>query len=230
MAQIARLLIVEDDPKLRANLAEHLTNTEAIEDLRHCDNLTDAKHLLQTYRPEVVLLDVGLPDGSGLELLVYQHDLKHRAKMLILSSMSDEQTIVKAIQLGAQGYLLKQDSSADIERALMSIIQGVPPLSPSVAQCIMQHIRIDKMETSNEPAQPPAQLPAQPTIALPPRQQLTLTLLARGMTYQEIATHMDITFHTVSTYAQEIYNKLAARSRSEAVYKAQQLGVISSGA
>ncbi len=217
-AQISRLLIVEDDPKLRASLVDHLGNATAINDLQHCDNLREARHLLKTYQPDVVLLDVGLPDGNGLELLVDRHDLSIDSKILILSGFSDEQTIVKAIQLGAQGYLLKQDSKANILQALISIMQGTPPLSPSVAQCIMQHLRGEQVipmdhDTDNAPS-------------LPPRQQMTLSLLARGMTYREIAEHMEITFHTVSTYAQEIYNKLAARSRSEAVYKAQQLGII----
>ena len=220
-AQISRLLIVEDDPKLRASLVEHLGNAVAINDLRNCDNLTEARHLLKTYQPDVVLLDVGLPDGNGLELLVERHNLSLACKMLILSGFSDEQTIVKAIQLGAQGYLLKQESKANILQALVSIMQGTPPLSPAVAQCIMQHLRAEQVtlvdhNTDSVPS-------------LPPRQQMTLSLLARGMTYKEIAEHMEITFHTVSTYAQEIYNKLAARSRSEAVYKAQQLGIINTG-
>ncbi len=222
--QISRLLIVEDDLSLQARLKESLADNPAFGDMRICDNLREAKQLLHQFRPEVVLLDVGLPDGNGLELLVERHDLNYHAKMLILSGLSDEQTIVKAIQLGAEGYLLKQDSKANIEQALTSIMQGIPPLSPSVAQCIMQHMRTEQ-PTPSQSNYPGSDTGLPPV--LPPRQQMTLSLLARGMTYREIAGHMDITFNTVSTYAQEIYNKLAARSRSEAVYKAQKMGIIS---
>lgn len=219
-ALISSLLIVEDDLKLQTGLRTHLAESTSIDSVHASSNLADAKSALRQYQPQVVLLDVGLPDGNGLTLLLDPYVQKHRIKVLILSSMTDEETIVKAIRLGAQGYLLKQDTSANIEQALLSIMQGVPPLSPSVAQCILQHLRTGNLEATDPSTQP--------EITLPPRQQMTLNLLARGMTYREIAADMEITFHTVSTYAQEIYNKLAARSRSEAVYKAQQMGIIQS--
>jgi len=219
---INKLLIVEDDLQQQTRLIDGLNQYPEIDSIRACDNLQQAKQSLHEWQPDVILLDVGLPDGSGLELLVFQQTIDLQPKTLILSSISDEQTIVKAIQLGAQGYLLKQDDTADLYQSLLAIMRGIPPLSPSVAQCILQHLR-DQPDTSKL-----AKPIGKPVPVLPPRQQLTLSLLARGMTYREIATHMGITFHTVSAYAQEIYNKLAARSRSEAVYKAQQLGIIDS--
>lgn len=217
---INKLLIVEDDRQQQTRLTDGLGQYSEIGAIHVCGNLQQAKQCLLELQPDVILLDVGLPDGNGLELLVYQQSVDIHPKTLVLSSISDEQTIVKAIQLGAQGYLLKQDDTADLYQSLLTIMNGTPPLSPSVAQCILQHLR-DQPDTNLPAKQIDKTIPV-----LPPRQQLTLSLLARGMTYREIATHMGITFHTVSAYAQEIYNKLAARSRSEAVYKAQQLGII----
>lgn len=214
---IDRLLIVEDDPKMQSRLKASLLESNLIGEILACETLASARSLLESMRPDVVLLDVGLADGNGLDLLAFQRGLSHQARIIILSGFSDEQTIVSAIQLGAQGYLLKQDSKADIVGALEEILQGIPPLSPSVAQCIMQHIRSETLshETSGSAA-----------LLLPPRLQHTLGLLARGLTYHDIAEQMQITFHTVASYSQEIYNKLAVHSRAEAVYKARQLKIL----
>ncbi|MDJ0654514.1 MAG: response regulator transcription factor [Xanthomonadales bacterium] len=207
------LLIVEDDGLLRNRLIETLRDVTAPDRLFACASLAEARQLQASHLPKIILLDVGLPDGNGLELLVDQHALSEPPLVVILTGFSDEETIVKAIRLGARGYLLKQDSGTSISQALQQIVDGIPPLSPSVAQCIMTHIRDDT---------PSADKPG----VLPPRQQLTLKLLARGLTYREIAEDMEITFNTVSTYAQEIYNKLAVRSRGEAVHKAREMGII----
>lgn len=215
---IDSVLIVEDDPRLRARLVESLSGSGMVAEVLACGTLAEASDLLAQRNPRVVLLDVGLPDGNGLELLASRRDADNSAKFIVLSGFSDEATILSAIQLGAAGYLLKQDSSANILQALSSIMQGVPPLSPSVAQCIMQHIRDESLHP-DAPASTPA-------MQLPPRLQHTLSLLARGLTYQDIADQMQITFHTVSSYTQEIYNKLAVNSRAEAVYKAQQMNII----
>jgi DNA-binding NarL/FixJ family response regulator len=214
---IDSLMIVEDDPRLQSRLKESLLDSGLAADIIACSTLASAKELLVSRRPDVVLLDIGLPDGSGLDLLVFQRELKQQARMIILSGFSDEQTIVSAIQLGAQGYLLKQDSSADIIGAIRDILQGIPPLSPSVAQCMMLHIR---SELPDVVAPDPSVTP------LPPRLHHTLTLLARGLTYHDIAGQMQITFHTVASYSQEIYNKLAVHSRAEAVFKARQLKLL----
>lgn len=213
--EVAGILIVEDDALLRARIAESVAEMTSPTALFQAGSVEEGKKLLQEHQPQLVLLDVGLPDGSGLELLRYQVQLGLSSQTLILSSMSDEETIVQAIRLGAQGYLLKQDSGADLVEALKDIIKGVPPLSPSVAQCIMRQVRAG--DVSNGPEHKDM---------LPPRQLETLTLLARGLTYRETANKMGIKFHTVSAYAQEIYNKLAANSRGEAVYKAREMGIL----
>lgn len=215
---IDSLLIVEDDQRLQAGLTKSLSESGMIGVIHACGTVKEARSLLVLHRPDVVLLDVGLPDGSGLDLLTFQHDLDHQTRMIVLSGFSDEQTILSALQLGASGYLLKQDSSANIQQSLANIMRGVPPLSPSVAQCIMQYIRGEggASEAKGSP----------PQIQLPPRLHETLKLLARGLTYQDIADQMQISFHTVSSYSQEIYNKLAVRSRGEAVYKAQQMNIL----
>lgn len=213
--EVAGILIVEDDAQLQATIRKSVAGFTAPEKLFVASSLFDAKALLRLHQPEVVLLDVGLPDGSGLDLLKYQQDLGLSAKMLILSGFSDEETIVEAIKLGAQGYLLKQDESSELVDAMRLILQGQPPLSPSVAQCIMRHISGNDANSSSGN-----------TDLLPPRQMQTLKLLARGLTYKETASRMGITFHTVSTYAQEIYSKLAASSRAEAVHNARQMGIL----
>jgi DNA-binding NarL/FixJ family response regulator len=214
--RIGSLLIVEDDAMLRAHLASVLSGIVVADAIVQAGTLAEARRLQRAIEPDLILLDVGLPDGSGLELLVEQHEHPTRAEIVVLSSFSDEETIVRAIRLGASGYLLKQESGDQVAEALQQILDGVPPLSPSVAQCIMLQLRSAEPEDAARQSGP----------KLPPRQQRTLELLARGMTYLEIAEAMSITFHTVSTHAQEIYNKLAVRSRAEAVHRAREMGIL----
>ena len=215
---IESMLIVEDDQRLQTQLEKQLAESGLVGTIFTGSTLHEAKQLLLSSQPQVVLLDVGLPDGNGLELLITRHESAAQSKIVILSGFSDEQTILHAIQLGANGYLLKHDSSLNVQQSLLSIVQGIPPLSASVAQCIMQHVR----NTTGKADQtgPQMQTP------LPPRLHQTLTLLARGLTYKEIAEQMSITLHTVSSYAQEIYNKLSVSSRSEAVFRARQMNIV----
>lgn len=217
-APVKGLLLVEDDPQLRRQLAAQLVDRVADGQLWQAGTLAEARTLQAEHSPELVLLDVGLPDGNGLQLLVDQHDAPGAARIVILSGISDEETIVKAIRLGAAGYLVKQETADAMGQALDQILGGTPPLSPSVAQCIMRHIRDEEGAAGPQPDKT--------STMLPPRQFTTLKLLARGLTYQQIAHQMEISFHTVSAYAQEIYSKLAVRSRGEAVHRARELGIL----
>ncbi|GAB4185865.1 MAG: response regulator transcription factor [Wenzhouxiangellaceae bacterium] len=214
-----KLLAVEDDPGVQQRLRRCFADLPELAAFEIAPSIADAGPLLAAMRPDIVLLDVGLPDGNGLQLLLHPAVRADSVKTLVLTAFGDESTIVKAIELGAQGYLLKEEDDAELIKALHDIRQGIPPLSASVAQCILQQMR----RTPPVDAGPALLKP------LPPRQQQTLNLLARGMTYREIAGHMNITFHTVSTYAQEIYNKLAVKSRSEAVHRALELGIVQLG-
>lgn len=210
------VLIVEDEVGVQQRLSACLQNVKEIGEFELACDLAQARAALKRFQPDLVLLDIGLPDGSGLELLLHPTIRKSHVKPLILTAFGDESTIVKAIELGAQGYLLKEEPDEEIVRGLCNILKGTPPLSASVAQCILHHMRQQSAAGQKDDN----------AIILPPRQKQTLSLLARGMTYREIAQDMDITFHTVSAYAQEIYNKFAVKSRSEAVYKALEMGII----
>lgn len=214
--QLRQLLVVEDDPATREALRLELETDARIESVATAASLAEARAWLSRSEAEVLVLDVDLPDGNGLLLIPEAREQATPARCLVLSALNDEATIVQGIRLGAEGYLLKQDVGTGIADALFDVLAGRPPLSPAVAQCIMAQIR----EESREPGTP-ATGPS-----LPPRQQQTLSLLARGLTYQEIAEQMEISFHTVSAYAQEIYSKLAARSRSEAVFLAREMGLL----
>ncbi len=214
--RLRQLLIVEDDAATRDTLRLELEADVRIEAVATAGSLTEARAWLTHHAADVLLLDVDLPDGSGLLLIPETRAQTTPARCLVLSALNDEATIVRGIRLGAEGYLLKQDAGAGVADALFEILAGRPALSPAVAQCIMAQLRETQSETSLSPTGP----------SLPPRQQQTLALLARGLTYQEIAEQMEISFHTVSAYAQEIYGKLAARSRSEAVFLAREMGLL----
>jgi DNA-binding NarL/FixJ family response regulator len=161
-------------------------------------------------QPDIFLVDVGLPDGSGLDLIA---DIKAgtQAKVLVLTMFGDRETVVAAIQAGADGYLLKDSSAAVIREGIAVTLLGGAPLSAAAAVFLLERLRRDQ---------------ATPSVAntraddLTEREVSLLRHFARGLSYKETARELDISPLTVGNYVKSIYRKLAVNSRGAAVYAA----------
>ena len=199
---LLRIGIVEDDRDYLALLvgvcSEH-------EDLRCVGTATSVEsgYSLLTQPLDVLLVDLGLPDGSGLEL-VKQAQL-NAVKPLVLTVFGDEANVVTAITLGAAGYLIKD--CADIAEAIRAVARGESPLTPSVATYLLAHVRKESGH------------PTLSTAKLSRRENDTLQALSRGLTYNEIAAELSVSYHTVSDHLKSVYRKLGVTSRAQAVYK-----------
>jgi DNA-binding NarL/FixJ family response regulator len=182
-----------------------------------CNDLASALVFLQRLSGSgsqlaFALIDLGLPDGSGIDLIrdISRH---HPAAMPIVTTIyGDDQHIFEAIAAGAQGYLLKDDAPTSFEANLLRIHNGEPPLSPAVARRIMAYFR-DTSSTRE--------------VELTPRETQVLSLLALGMRIQEIARDLCISEHTARDYVKAIYAKLNISSRAEAAIEAARRRLVS---
>lgn len=162
---------------------------------------------------DLALIDIGLPDGCGLEIVRSLRRARSGTVCVITTVMSDDSQIVAALCSGAQGYLLKENPAEVLIGQLLQMADGVPPLSPSIARRIMEHFG------RTGPA-------AAPEGALTRREEQVLALIARGMRNSEVAAALYLAESTVATHVKSIYRKLGIGSRAEASWEATRLGLL----
>ncbi|MBK8066315.1 MAG: response regulator transcription factor [Rhodanobacteraceae bacterium] len=208
------LLIVEDEARTRARLAQVIAAQPHFLLAGAAATLAEARTAIAAQVPEVLLLDLGLPDGSGIELIVETRRLARPPEVLVISVMGDEGSVLAAIQAGAGGYLLKDSEDAAVVAAIEQLLQGGAPLSPSIAVHLMRRLQA--------PADPAAR--AAPELSA--RETELLRLIAKGLSYEEVAQLTGLRYNTIASYAKELYRKLQVRGRAEAAFEAVQLGLV----
>ncbi len=229
-----RVAIVEDDPHSRSFLADAVQQEPDLELIGTANSVASGRTLIAK-QPDVLLVDLGLPDGSGLDLIEAATDASPRTEVAAITTFGDEAHVLGALEAGATGYLLK-DASADVILAsIRELFAGGSPISPSIARHLLRRLREPSARRSNEVpsrsefvANEPAtdeQATERPAL-LTPRETTVLQQIAKGYSYEEISTALGISVHTVTTHIKHIYRKLAVRSRGEAVFEAMQLGLI----
>jgi len=208
------LLIVEDDAGIALSLRAGLCAQSAVSDVHAVGTVAQAIDALFDRRPRLVLVDLGLPDGSGVEVIEAVQTTDWECDCVVLSIFGDEERVIEAIRKGARGYLLKTDKARDIVADLQSVLEGGSPISAKVARYIL--------------ARMPAQDEATEAVASPltQRERHILTRVARGYKRQEIAEDLEISLATVSTHINNVYRKLDATSNITAVSTATRLGFI----
>jgi DNA-binding NarL/FixJ family response regulator len=179
----------------------------------HCTgNLAEARAWLAGHpAPELALIDLGLPDGSGVELIAELNRVAPKTLCVVASIFDDNQHLFPALRAGAQGYLLKDQPLAQIVELLKGISDGHTPLSPSIARKMLGYF---------QPAHKPEHQ------QLTERENEVLRCIAKGLTMPETGRMLGLSSHTVSGYVKDIYRKLNVSSRAEAALTAHQLGII----
>lgn len=210
------ILILEDDAATRALLCEVLRTAFADDEpvLHEAASLAQAEPALHDRHFDLALIDLHLPDGTGIDLLRRFKQRQPEALAVIVTIFDDDEHIFAGLQAGADGYLLKDQSTERLIQKIRGILRGEPPLSPAIARRVLRHFRAQASE------------PAPCEAALTGRETEVLTLLGKGLLNREIAELLDLKPSTVAAHIKSIYRKLDISSRAEAALEAGRRGLI----
>ena len=215
----SRVLLVEDDQSTRAHLGKVISQNPNLDLVGSASNCAEARASMVDDRPDLLVTDLGLPDGTGLELIRLARSSIPGCHIMVITVFGDETHVIDALAAGANGYLLKDGTREEIDEALLELVSGGAPMSASIASHLLSRFRAYESKAGTE-KQP------QSEVHLTGRETEVLELLAKGFSYVEIAEQLDISRHTVTTYGRRMYEKLEVTSRGEAVYEALNLGII----
>jgi DNA-binding NarL/FixJ family response regulator len=225
------VMIVEDDDKTAQRFAGVVDNHPTLSLLGCANTVAQIIELLDSGAPDVLLCDLGLPDGSGIEVIQHIRQKGYKTDILVISLFDDEHHVIRAIEAGANGYLLKDAYDADIGQSIVEVTRGCSPISPSIAKYLLKRFQPSTLNTfqeaENDAMPAPQQTPEPPELPyLTEKETEVLEYLAKGYTYNEISQVLGTSSHTVSSHTKHIYRKLEVRSIAEAVFEATQLGML----
>jgi len=217
------VLVVEDDRNARAFFEASVRRCPRLRWLDGLGTLREALAWLAAADeiPDVLLADLGLPDGSGLDVIRVAVARFPECEPLVISVFGDEDNVLASIEAGAVGYIHKDAAPEDIAHTILEMKAGASPISPMIARRVLAKYRSLRLEGG--PAR--AVAPEAPSL-LSAREQEVLALIARGFSYAEIARLKGLSVHTVQTHIKNLYGKLAVHSKNEAVFEATRLGLL----
>jgi DNA-binding NarL/FixJ family response regulator len=206
-----RVLLADDHAVVRAGIRQFLETAKDIHVVAEADDGEMARALIESYRPQVVVLDMQMPRGSGIDVTRWVRSHYPTIGVLILTAYDDDPYVMAVLQAGANGYILKTATPKEIVQAVRDVYEGRSVLDPAVTHKLLSHIA-----TKPEPA----------VESLTEREQEVLALAARGFTNKAIGVQLGISDRTVQGHLARVFGKLQANSRTEAVMRAVSLGLI----
>jgi DNA-binding NarL/FixJ family response regulator len=227
-----QVLIVEDDPQMREFFATSVRACAQLQLVADVGTVADACAWLDdaSHRVDVLLADLGLPDGSGLDVIRHAKLRHSECEPLVISMFGDEDNVLASIEAGALGYIHKDAAPADIAHTILEMKAGASPISPMIARRVLFKYFALRSSASERPtaARTTARSAATPEDkgALSLHEQGVLELIARGFSYAEIARLKGVSVHTVQSHIKGIYAKLSVHSKNEAVFEATRMGLL----
>jgi DNA-binding NarL/FixJ family response regulator len=225
-------LVVEDLPAVRAWLVELLRSAFPGIQVETTDRAADGAVRALVGRHDLALVDLGLPDGSGVAVVQALRRRQPDCVAVVVTIHDDDAHLFPALQAGAFGYLLKEQPREVLVEQLMRILEGQPPLSPPIARRVLAWFAGQRPLAVPAPAAQPAEAPPAAAPAAPAGPPLTeretqvLQLVARGFTQPEIAQQLQLSRHTVGDHIKQVYRKLDVSSRAEAALEAARRGLV----
>lgn len=205
-------IIVEDIEDTRQWMGRILQDIFPGIVLAYASNCHEGQILLAEQPADIAIIDLGLPDGSGIDLIRKAQLLHPQCLCVVSTIFDDDENIFAALQASACGYVLKDQSRDEVSKLLAGIINGTPPLSPVIARRLLEHFRKPLTAIKSNP--------------LTPKETEILQLIAKGYTIAKTAELCGVTYHTAASYVKIIYRKLNISCRAEAVVEAAHLGIL----
>ena len=216
------VLIVEDEGLIQERLRNILAELGYDNDgLIFAKNLKEAFLHIEQQHISLALVDLGLPDGNGIELIEKLRAQDSSALILVISAWSTQESLFSAIKAGATGYVLKERDDAEVLLSIRSILRGGAPIDPFIAQEILKQISASVITAAKDGKSLDSEV-----ALLTNRETEILDLVAQGMSNKEIAEQLFVSKYTVESYIKHIYRKLSVTKRTKAVSTARSLGIL----
>jgi DNA-binding NarL/FixJ family response regulator len=214
-----RILVVDDDVAFRESVCAAIARDDTMALASQAGSVAGAREAIQRGNFDVALVDLGLPDGNGIELIREIARTRPETDVMVVTVFGDEAHVLASIEAGATGYLLKRSLNDTLGATVRELRAGGSPISPVIARQLLHRFK------KNPPA------PEQPAAVvddsgLSEREREVLLFIAKGFTVGEIANMLHLSAHTVATHVKHIYRKLAVHSRTEAVFEAGRMGLL----
>ncbi|MDB5963892.1 MAG: two component transcriptional regulator, LuxR family [Polaromonas sp.] len=212
-----RVLLIDDDANVRKVIAQELLDDLRIDLVAEGGSLREGRRLISQYQFDVMLVDLNLGDGSGFELIKCMKAIRPGAEAVVISATDDDMYVLRAFELGANGYLVKNFWFGDITQSVLQVVNGGASITPNLARRLLR-----KLEHGRQPGDSPDR---DQQGRLSDREKEILTMVASGFTSAQIGPHLRISCQTVNTHIKNIYRKLQVRSRAQAVAFAARQGL-----
>ncbi len=211
------VMVVEDDPAFLTRFCGIVASDPEFELFAAVADLASARQAMSKAAPDVLLTDLGLPDGSGIDLIRETARRYPATDIMVITVFNDEDHLLASVEAGATGYILKDSMPDEFVGLIRQLRDGGSPISPVIARQLLKRFK--------RPAPASDALPAE-EVGLSPRESEVLSFIAKGFSTGEIARLLGVSPHTVTTHVKKIYQKLAVHSRGEAIYEAGKMGLI----
>lgn len=214
-----RILLVEDDAPVRERLAAIIGQWGGGDLIAACGTFADAANIIRDSPIDLLITDLKLPDGHGVQVIRMLRASRPDAEAMVISALADDRNVIDAIAAGATGYLLKDSDPINVVEAITQLLSGGSPISPTIARTIVRRL-------GDRDGGGPKYRDDGGGQSLTSREMDILWGIAKGFTYAELAERLHISKQTVPVHIKNIYRKLQANNRSEAVYEASRRGLI----
>jgi DNA-binding NarL/FixJ family response regulator len=212
------VIVVEDDPAFLSRFCRIIAGASELDLIAAVGDIASARLAIARLAPDVLLVDLGLPDGNGVELIRETAQAHPDTDIMVISVFGDEEHVLASIEAGATGYLLKDNAPEEFVTLIAQLRAGGSPISPVIARQLLKRFR--RKEGLTGPTPDPQ------TSGLTLRESEVLALIAKGFSFGEIARLLEVSPHTINAHVKKIYQKLAVHSRGEAVYEAGKMGLL----
>ena len=223
---VTAIAIIEDNLEFLDRFSDIIKSNADFVLVGTATNGADGIALINSDRADVYLVDLGLPDMDGIELIKHAVRTHVDCDVAVITVFGDDAHVIASIEAGATGYILKDSLPIDIIDCICTLRDGGSPVSPVIARRILQEFRIDKTAPANLHTVSLVRKSSVVEETLTDRETQVLRALAKGLSFNEIGETYFISPHTVARHVKNIYRKLAVHSRGEAVYEATKMGII----